>query len=78
MHSRPAGMGKNSLFVGRGVSPTVRADETWETRSALLSSLLSANPSVHRMGYRTLRECVDDLAAAGQLIRIEEPVERQP
>jgi 4-hydroxy-3-polyprenylbenzoate decarboxylase len=27
------------------------------------------------MGYRTLRECVDDLAAAGQLLRIEDPVD---
>jgi 4-hydroxy-3-polyprenylbenzoate decarboxylase len=26
------------------------------------------------MGYRTLRQCVDDLAAAGQLVRIEQPV----
>ncbi len=26
------------------------------------------------MGYRNLRECVDDLAATGQLIRIEQPV----
>jgi 4-hydroxy-3-polyprenylbenzoate decarboxylase len=26
------------------------------------------------MGYRTLRDCVDDLAATGQLLRIEEPV----
>ncbi|MGH7139147.1 MAG: hypothetical protein ACREHD_25655, partial [Pirellulales bacterium] len=27
------------------------------------------------MGYRTLRECIDDLAATGQLVRIEEPVD---
>ncbi len=27
------------------------------------------------MGYRSLRDCVDDLAAAGQLIRFEEPVD---
>lgn len=27
------------------------------------------------MGYRTLRECIDDLAATGQLIRIEQPVD---
>ena len=27
------------------------------------------------MGYRTLAECIDDLAAAGQLVRIDEPVD---
>jgi 4-hydroxy-3-polyprenylbenzoate decarboxylase len=27
------------------------------------------------MGYRTLRECVEDLAARGQLVRIEEPID---
>src|SRR5690606_32121741 len=27
------------------------------------------------MGYRSLRACVDDLAAAGQLVRIEEPID---
>ncbi|HVA48326.1 MAG TPA: UbiD family decarboxylase [Pirellulales bacterium] len=27
------------------------------------------------MGYRTLRHCLDDLAAHGQLVRIEEPVD---
>jgi len=27
------------------------------------------------MGYRTLRECVDDLAARAELVRIEEPVD---
>jgi 4-hydroxy-3-polyprenylbenzoate decarboxylase len=27
------------------------------------------------MGYRTLQACVDDLAATGQLVRIEEPVD---
>jgi 4-hydroxy-3-polyprenylbenzoate decarboxylase len=27
------------------------------------------------MGYRHLRACVDDLAAAGQLVRIEEPID---
>lgn len=27
------------------------------------------------MGYRTLRECCDDLAATGQLLRIDEPVD---
>lgn len=27
------------------------------------------------MGYRTLAECVDDLAAAGQLVRIDEPID---
>ena len=27
------------------------------------------------MGYRTLRECVDDLAAAGQLVRIDEEID---
>jgi 4-hydroxy-3-polyprenylbenzoate decarboxylase len=28
-----------------------------------------------RMGYRSLRECVDDLAATGQLVRIDSPVD---
>ncbi len=27
------------------------------------------------MGYRNLRQCLDDLAAAGQLVRIEQPVD---
>jgi len=27
------------------------------------------------MGYRTLRQCVDDLAATGQLVRIEQPID---
>lgn len=27
------------------------------------------------MGYRTLRECVEDLAAKGQVVRIEQPVD---
>lgn len=27
------------------------------------------------MGYRTLQECLDDLAATGQLVRIDEPVD---
>ncbi|OHB76844.1 MAG: 3-octaprenyl-4-hydroxybenzoate carboxy-lyase [Planctomycetes bacterium RBG_16_64_10] len=27
------------------------------------------------MGYRTLKDCVDDLAARGQLVRIEQPVD---
>lgn len=27
------------------------------------------------MSYRTLRECIDDLAATGQLVRIDEPVD---
>lgn len=27
------------------------------------------------MGYRTLRDCIDDLAASGQLLRIDEPVD---
>ncbi|HEV3341150.1 MAG TPA: 3-octaprenyl-4-hydroxybenzoate carboxy-lyase, partial [Pirellulales bacterium] len=27
------------------------------------------------MGYRTLRACLDDLEATGQLVRIEEPVD---
>ena len=27
------------------------------------------------MGYRTLKACVDDLAAAGQLVRIEEEID---
>ena len=27
------------------------------------------------MGYRTLRECVDDLERAGQLVRIESPID---
>jgi 4-hydroxy-3-polyprenylbenzoate decarboxylase len=27
------------------------------------------------MAYRTLRECIDDLAATGQLVRIDEPVD---
>jgi 4-hydroxy-3-polyprenylbenzoate decarboxylase len=27
------------------------------------------------MGYRTLRECVDDLAATGQLVRIDAPID---
>ncbi len=27
------------------------------------------------MGYRTLRQCVDDLAARGQLVRIEEEID---
>ncbi len=36
---------------------------------------LSSDLSCHGMGYKSLRECVDDLAATGQLVRIEEAID---
>ena len=69
------------LCLGGGFSPAsgIAPADVWgsaalhfDTGTPHASTIPHLRPT---MGYRNLRACVDDLAAVGQLVRIEEPID---